>query len=913
MGESRLRVVLVADEEVDRSAAPAAVRTALAQLAEGQSGSDGLLTADPDLRRAVVAVLAASRSLTRVVVADGMALEVLRHLDRRPSRADGDAGALARWKRLELLRIAARDLTGVDDLPATGRLLAELADDVLRQAHHLAGARAEGVVVVAMGKAGARELNYASDVDLLFVGEGDARPVLDAGRQCFRLDADLRPEGRDGPLVRSLASYEAYWDRWAETWEFQALLKARPVAGPTDLQERFSEAAGRRVWGRPFGAEELRSVRSMKARAEAEVARRGLATRELKRGRGGIRDIEFSVQLLQLVHGRADDDLRTPATLDALAELASAGYVGEDDAVLLAQAYTFLRVVEHRLQLVDEAQVHAVPTSAPALEHLARVLGFRDDQRTTAVARFEAELVRHQAVARSIHERLFFRPLLEAFTTPRDLATPAEPGDAGRQPPAVQGRSGPITTEAARDRLDALGFTDAERTRQAVLELTRGMRRESRLMNALLPLLLEWLSESPDPDLGLLGLRTLATGSHRSARLAETFRESPESARRLCTVAGTSRLLTSLVERQPDLLGWLADDRDLAPLGREELVSRAREAMAVRDPDDRAAALQRLRQAEMFRIAVGDLLGVLPPGATVGSSLSALAEAVLEAALEAAEPGVAMAVVAMGRLGGRELSFASDLDVVLFHDERGAGAAAEADAAASRFLKLLRGQTPAQQIWDVDLDLRPEGKQGRLATSLSGFEGYLDRWAVTWERQALVRGRPCAGDRPVQTWWQHVVDAWVWRRPFTEEEAREVRRMKARIERERIPAGEDPAFHLKLGRGSLSDVEWTVQLLQLLHGVAEPSTLPALAALEAADAIGSDDAAILAEAWCFCEAARNRWFLVKGAPGDSLPTQTRQLSSLARSLDTTATGLRNDYRRVTRRARAVVESLFYAR
>ncbi len=883
--------MLVADEEVDRSAAPAAVRTGLAQLGEAEPSSAVLLAEQAELRHAVVAVLAASRSLGRVVVTDGMALDVLGHLDRRPAPPDGDADDLARWKRLELLRIAARDLTGVDDLPTTGRLLAHLADEVLRQAHRLAGARAEGVAVVAMGKAGACELNYASDVDLLFVGDGDARPILEAGRRCFRLDADLRPEGRDGPLVRSLDSYEAYWDRWADTWEFQALLKARPVAGSADLQERFAQAAERRVWGQPFGAEELRSVRSMKARAEAEVARKGLATRELKRGRGGIRDIEFAVQLLQLVHGRADEDLRTPATLDALAELAGAGYVGEEDARLLAEAYTFLRIVEHRLQLVDEAQVHAVPTQPAPLQHLARVLGYRDDERTTAVARFEAELVRHQTVARSIHERLFFRPLLEAFTT----------------------SDGPLTIEAARERLSALGFTDAERTRQAVLELTRGMRRASRLMNALLPLLLEWLSESPDPDLGLLGLRTLATGSHRSARLAETFRESPESARRLCTVAGTSRLLTSLVERQPELLGWLADDRDLAPLERDELLSRARAAMAVRDPDDRAAALQRLRQAELFRIAAADLLGVLPSGSSVGSSLSALAEAVLEAALEAAEPPVPMAVVAMGRLGGRELGFASDLDVVLFHDERGGGAGAEAEAAVSRFLKLLRGQTPAQQVWDVDLDLRPEGKQGRLAASLTGFESYLDRWAATWERQALVRGRPCAGDRAVQAWWQEIVDGWVWRRPFTEDDAREVRRMKARVERERIPPGEDPAFHLKLGRGSLADVEWTVQLLQLQHGVPGPATLPALAALEAADAIDAEDAAVLAAAWRFCEATRNRWFLVKGAPGNSLPTQADQLSRLARSLDTTAAGLRNDYRRVTRRARTVVESLFYAR
>lgn len=863
----------------------------LATLADSAPHAAALLLEDPLLRHAVVVVLAASRSLGRLIVADGLALDVLRHLDRRPALPEGDADSLARWKRLELLRIAARDLTGIDDLATTGRLLADLADDVLQHAHRLAGPAAEGLVIVAMGKAGARELNYASDVDLLFVGEGDARAILDAGRRCFRLDADLRPEGRDGPLVRTLASYEAYWDRWADTWEFQALLKARPVAGPADLQKRFGDAASRRVWGRPFGAEELRYVRHMKARAEAEVARKGLTTRELKRGRGGIRDIEFAVQLLQLVHGRADPALRTSATLDALAEMAAAGYVGGQDATLLAEAYTFLRVVEHRLQLVEEAQVHAVPAQPAALDHLARVLGYRDDERTTAVASFEVELVRHQAVARSIHERLYFRPLLEAFTS----------------------SDGPLSPDAARERLLALGFTDAERTRAAVLELTRGMRRASRLMEALLPLLLEWLSESPDPDLGLLGLRTLATGAHRSARLAETFRESPESARRLCTVAGTSRLLTGIVEHQPDLLGWLADDADLAPLERSELVSRARAALQARDPDDRAAALQRLRQAETFRIAVADLLGVLPPGATVGSSLSALAEAVIEAALEATNPTVPLAVVAMGRLGGQELGFASDLDLVLFHDEHGPEAAAEAEAAASRFLRLMRGSTPAQQVWDVDLNLRPEGKQGRLAASVGGFEGYLERWAATWERQALVRGRVCGGDPAIQALWTEISDAWVWQRPFTDDEAREVRRMKARVERERIPPGEDPDFHLKLGKGSLSDVEWTVQLLQLQHGIRGSSTLPSLAALQATGAISDQDAAVLAAAWRFCEAARNRWFLVKGSPGDSLPTQADVLGRLARSLGTTAGGLRNDYRRATRRSRAVVEDLFYGR
>jgi glutamate-ammonia-ligase adenylyltransferase len=888
----RVHSTRVFDDEVDRAAAPDAVRALLATLADRTPDEIERLRRDDALREAVIAVSAASRSLSRVILTDPRAIDALADPERRVPRPvlDGPdpAADLARWKRIELLRIAARDLTGVDDLRTTGRLLADLADEVLIGAAAIAGVAAAGVAVVAMGKAGAQELNYASDVDVLFVGEGDARRLLAAANQSFRIDADLRPEGRDGPLVRTLEAFEAYWDRWAETWEFQALLKARAVCGPRDLQEGFTAAATSRVWSRPFGAEELRTVRAMKARTELEVARQGLTSRELKRGRGGIRDIEFSVQLLQLVHGRSDPALRLPATLDALAELAAAGYVAPADADAFAQAYTFLRVVEHRLQLVEEQQVHALPANPRAVDQIARTMGYRDDERSTALGRFEEDLVRHQAVARSIHERLFFRPLLEAFTT----------------------TDGPLTQEAAHDRLVALGFTDAGRTRAAVQELTRGLSRGSRLLAALLPALLGWLSEAPDPDLGLLGLRQLATGPHRSARLSETFRESPEAARRLCTVIGTSRLLTQTVERQPDLMGWLADDAQLAPHSRDALVERATAVFAIRNDDERVTALQRFRQAETWRIAAADLVGRVEPAA-VEHALTDLAEAVLEAALAAAAPGVPVAVVAMGRLGGSELSYSSDLDVVLFHDERGPGGQTEAEATAERFLRILRGRTPAQRVWDVDLDLRPEGKQGRLATSIPALEQYLDTWAQTWERQALVRARPSAGDRAVGGLWAATVEPWVWQRPLTAEEAREIRRMKARIERERIPAGEDRDFHLKLGRGSLSDVEWTTQLLQLQHGVRGTSTQPALRALTKAGAIAERDAEILAETWRFCEVTRNRWFLIKGTPSDALPAHADELTRLARSLETTADGLRDQYRKRTRRTRAIVERVFY--
>jgi glutamate-ammonia-ligase adenylyltransferase len=830
---------------------------------------------DDRARAAAAAVVGASRSLTRVLVTDAPALDVLRDLDARPALGND----LVAWKRRELLRIAARDLVGLDGLEPVGASLARLADDVLAAA--VDGAGQDGLAVIGMGKLGASELNYASDIDVLFVGEGaaegDARAVMDIARTCFRVDADLRPEGRDGPLTRTLDSYLAYWERWAQPWEFQALLKARFVAGDAAVGQAFVDAASERVWGRPFGADELHQVRSMKARAEGEVARKGLSERELKRGRGGIRDVEFAVQVLQLVHGRADPALRVPATLPALRELAGAGYVELGDAASLSLAYTFLRTVEHRLQLADEQQVHAVPPGREARSALARVLGFGGG----AAAGFDRALRVHQATARSIHERLFFRPLLEAF--------------AG---------VGTLTPAAAEERLSAFGFADAERTRQALRELTRGLTRTSRLMQQLLPLLLEWLSAAPDPDLGLLGLRTLAADPRRATPMVAAFRDSPEAARRLCLLLGTTRLLHSAFEREPEAVRVLLSEDGLAARPRAELVERAAAVSG------RRLGLQRLKESELLRTTARDILGIDSVEETA-RSLTGQAEAVLEAALAFVGPGVPMAVVAMGRFGGAELSYASDLDVLLVYDGATADDFALADRAAESLLRFVNGRTPAERILTLDAGLRPEGKQGPLARSLEGYRVYYERWAQTWERQALVRARPVAGSATVGEAFCALVDEFVWGRPFGEAEARQVRRMKARVERERIPAGEDPQFHLKLGRGSLSDVEWTAQLLQLQHGVRSPSTTGALGALRAAGALSAHDADVLLAAYRFLERTRNRWFLVKGSPGDALPAQGDELRTLARSLDTGPTELREEYRRVTRRARQVMERLFY--
>jgi glutamate-ammonia-ligase adenylyltransferase len=537
--------------------------------------------------------------------------------------------------------------------------------------------------------------------------------------------------------------------------------------------------------------------------------------------------------------------------------------------------------------------VHAVPADDTARTRIARVMGYRDTRDVSALEQFDEELRRHQSTVRSIHERVFFRPLLDTLV-----------GSSARSA---------LAPDVAEARLAAFGFTDVERTRQALRELTRGLTRWSRLMRQMLPLLLSWLADSPDPDLGMLGLRRLTTGKQRSTELATAFRESPEGARRLCMLLGTSALLGNALEHNPDLIPGLGEAEFLGTRSRDELVEAAQTALEWRDDvKDRQPGLLRLKTRELVRVGARDILelGGEEDVESTATELTSLAEATVEAALSTIAPGLPFAVIAMGRFGAAELSYASDLDLVFVYDGASADDFSQAEGAATELVRFLQGTTPAARIYDVDVNLRPEGKDGVLARSLEGFDAYYTRWAQTWERQALLKARPVAGNPELGARFLHVIEPYLWR-GLTADEAREIRRMKARIERERIPSGEDPQFHLKLGRGSLSDIEFTAQLLQLQHGVKATGTMAALRALESAKVLGPDDADVLAEAYRFCERTRNRWFLIKGSPGDSLPTKPDQLSRLARSLDTTPAALREQYRRVTRRARQVVTRVFY--
>jgi [glutamine synthetase] adenylyltransferase / [glutamine synthetase]-adenylyl-L-tyrosine phosphorylase len=914
------------DDLIERSADPGVARAVLERLSAEHPSARDRLERDHQVAEACVSVIVASRSLANAIVIDPTLLDAFtgdqfvaqRSVDdyREAARNTLEDGSdppseLRRWKRLEIARTAGRDLVGRADLVSVGRELAALAEVCLGVALDVAAPQVP-FAIIGMGKLGGSELNYSSDVDVLFVHDGDAAEAERAAKAVlsvmtdptpdgivFRTDTDLRPEGRSGPITRSLDSYAAYYERWAQTWEFQALLKARPVAGDAQLGARFVETVAPLVWPDALDPDAVREVRAMKERSESEMRRLGLDELEVKRGRGGIRDIEFAVQLLQLVHGRHDTAVRSPTTLRALEQLAVGGYVNQRDSDRLTRAYTFLRTVEHRLQLHADQQTHTLPTDRSARERLARILGYRDRGDASAGNQFESAHRAWQAEVRSIHERLFFAPILETLA----------------------GASGALPLDAAEERLAAFGFIDVAQIRPALRELATGLTRRSKVMQQLLPVMLEWLSSTPDPDLGLLQLRRLTEGPARSAAVANTFREMPGAARRTCVLLGSSRLLGDSLRRHPEFIELLGDDMALAvEKTRDALTEEAIETLEWReDVEARRAGLRRFKRRELLRIASRDVLGFAGIESTE-RELACLGESCLEGALSMLEPDLPFAVIGMGRLGGAELSYASDIDVLFVYDGSTASDFNDAEQIATDLMREIGATTAEGQTFRIDADLRPEGKDGPLTRSLESYRQYYEQWALPWELQALIKARPVAGDMELAERFIAMIEPFVYREPFPEDDIREIRRMKARIERERIPPGEDPQFHLKLGPGALSDVEFTVQLLQLCHGPSKPairetSTMGALSALTLVGLVSEHDAEALAESYRFCERARNARYLLTSAPGDSLPStpvDAERIALLLGYVHRPQASLRDDYRRVTRRARKVVERVFYA-
>jgi glutamate-ammonia-ligase adenylyltransferase len=862
--------------------------------------------------------------------------------------------------RRRLLQLAATDLTGAESLDAVMAGLADLTTAALEAA--LAIARAElppgsvqpRLAVIAMGKTGARELNYASDVDVIFVagGLGDASDVaalrsataLASGliRICtrstpegplFPVDPNLRPEGRDGPLVRTVASHKAYYERWAKTWEFQALLKARFAVGDRELGAEYLAAVTPLVWQAAQRDGFVADVQAMRRRVVANLPA-DEAGRELKLGPGGLRDIEFAVQLLQLVHGRTDESLRDSATLPALAALAAGGYVGRADAAAMAAAYRFLRAVEHLLQLRHLRRTHLLPEDLVILREIGRALSrMRLDPAdasgdhpgdasgdTRALARAGdpaaalAERWRlHASQARQLHEKLFYRPLLDAVAR--------LPGEATR-----------LTPEAARDRLEALGFADPAGALRHIESLTAGMSRKAAMQRTLLPVLLGWLADAPEPDAGLLAFRQVSEALGGSPWYLRLLRDNAIVAQRMARLLASSRYATGLLLRAPEAVATLGDDalltaRPAADLMAEATAATKRHATA----DDAARAVLAIRRRELLRTASADVLGLASIEET-GESLTNVARvtiaATLQTAIAEAERAsgplpTRLAVIAMGRFGGREMGYASDADVLFVHDPQpGADdetATRAAHAAAERVRALLSRPGPDPALV-VDAGLRPEGRQGPLVRTLASYRAYYSRWSVAWEAQALLRAEFAAGDREVGAAFMDMADD--IRYPeggIDQPAAREIRRIKARMEAERMPRGVDPALHLKLGPGGLADVEWVAQLLQLrhaavVHELRTTHTTAALAAANGAGLIATADTRTLTEAWLLASRIRDAVMLVRGRPGDTLPILPVDLAVVARVLGYPPDGAQDlvqDWRRTARQARAVMERIFY--
>ena len=943
---------------LSRAPDPDAALRALIRLAENPDNDWGelnaALLAERPLRGRLFAVLGSSLTLGDHLAVHPESWKLLRGKAKLPRRdelraaftecvdqASADPGSVvARLQTLyrdQLLVLAGLDVAAtVEDEPVlpfivVGAQLSDLADAALAAALRVAEANVCGdrapprLAVIAMGKCGARELNYVSDVDVIFVGErADALTTRLASEMLrvassafFQVDAGLRPEGRSGELVRTVESHVAYYQRWAKTWEFQALLKARAAVGDAELGERYLAALMPMVWVACEREDFVAEVQAMRRRVE-QLVPADVRGREIKLGSGGLRDVEFAVQLLQLVHGRSDESLHVASTVDALDALGQGGYIGREDAANLTASYEFLRLLEHRLQLQRLKRTHLLPEAEDeeAVRWLARAAHIRPDGRHDAAGVLREEL-RHQNLRVSqLHAKLFYQPLLESI------------GPAGLE--IAHG----MTAEAAERQLAALGYEGPQTALKHMSALVNQSGRRGRVQSVLLPRLLNWMSYAPDPDGGLLAYRRLSEALAGENWYLSTLRDKPAVARRLMHVLGTSAYVPDLLMRAPRVIEDYSDGAAGPKLLETDpaVVARALIASAGRHPDAvRAiAAARTLRRRELARIGSADLLGFFEV-TEVCRGLTSVWVAVLQAALDAiiranlpkdGKAPAAIAVIGMGRLGGAELGYGSDADV-MFVCEAAAGVE---DSVAIRWsttvaeqVRTLLGTPSVDPPLEVDANLRPEGRQGPLVRTLGSYAAYYEQWAQPWEIQALLRAHAVAGDADLGQ--RFLVMADKTRYPpdgVSAETVREIRRMKARVESERLPRGADPNTHTKLGRGGLADIEWTVQLLQLRHAHHIPalhntSTLESLDAIEAAGLVPADEVDLLRQAWLTATRARNALVLVRGKPTDQLPGPGRQLNAVA-----VAAGWPTDdggefldnYLRVTRRAKAVVRKVF---
>jgi [glutamine synthetase] adenylyltransferase / [glutamine synthetase]-adenylyl-L-tyrosine phosphorylase len=868
--------------------------------------------------------------------------------------------ALRRFRQREMLRIGTRDILELADMPTTAREFSNLADACVQKCYEIAVAQlAEryGIqtpppfAVIAMGKLGGQELNYSSDIDLMFIcGDEDAltphgsritqveyahklaEQIVNGlsknlqNGHLFRVDMRLRPEGRFGALVRTLSSYRAYYESWAEPWERQALIKARPIAGDTRLGELYAQMVVPYVYRRSVTSEFVEATRENKARIEKKAEMEGQTHTNVKVGFGGIRDVEFTAQLLQLEQGGRNPLLRTPNTLEALARLRQAGVLTTEQASELSEDYQFLRTVEHRLQILYELQTQSLPTEPNERRLLARRLGYPD---TDA---FNSDYTR-----RTERVRGHFLSLFGERRTAR-----ADDGDSWSE--VLTNVETPTAQGEIVKRLGFAGFTDPARAYSALKTMGfggdygRAQPEARQLFQKLASPLIAASGHTGDPDAALLGIETMALAAPNPAAFYQTLLEGTEVLDRMCRLAAGSLPLMQSLAKHLQWMDMLVSDEVVDPglKTAEQSAAELEERLAgVKTAEQFWDGVALYMQRERLRIGARDLWGEIS-ATGVTRELTALAEAVLQVLLGRTVSEVAakyadanarralesVALIGLGKLGGRELGYGSDWDILIVYGDEHAGQYAVVNALAEALLSVGQEMRTRGAPVEIDARLRPEGRFGALARTVAEHEVYYRDTALTWERQVLTKARRVAGNLETAAAYMRVVQDQIYSRPLPLEAREQVITMKRRIETERLKP-EERYRDVKLGHGGMSDIEFTAQLWQMVEGpghadIRTTSTTDALHALGGAGSVPAPDAARLAETYGLWTAIRNRLALMGGLPTDTLPADSRRVHNLAIGLGFVASGsesaeqiLQERFEERMRETRSIVERLFY--